>query len=509
MPVSEHTLSPPQSPAPPAKKQKLDESASSTSSSLPPPPPPPSLVVDEQPVASTSTLPEEVVVAAPTRAKTTVDYRNKAVLAPMVRSGNLPNRLLSLEYGADLVWGPEMVDKAMIGCKRVVNERTGIIDYVRTFTPIFWTHPVEKPHLIFQLGSSTPSLAVEAALLVQDDVAGIDLNCGCPKPFSTHSGMGAALLSTPDLLCDILRALVGALYVPVSCKIRLLKTQEETLELVEKICSTGISCLTVHARTREMRSSEAALMGRLREVVKVADRFGIPVVANGDVGGMWDFEKIKEMTGVSSIMIARAAERNPSCFLPDKALDTTTVVIPRLLRLTNHFSNPFSNTKFLLTQLHPTPNLSPYSKAESKPLHASIVPSTSFFSWCQTFNVDLGGATEEQAGKDGYVIPGETTEEVLRPMLEGIERRKQAREAGGWALGGEREKRVVEEEGEVAGLKKLEEERKEEVEELREEAEGEDGWRVQLMEEEEAMNDEEAEAVNETPGAAVTSAAVV
>lgn len=91
MPVSEHTLSPPQSPAPPAKKQKLDESASSTSSSLPPPPPPPSLVVDEQPVASTSTLPEEVVVAAPTRAKTTVDYRNKAVLAPMVRSGNLPN----------------------------------------------------------------------------------------------------------------------------------------------------------------------------------------------------------------------------------------------------------------------------------------------------------------------------------------------------------------------------------------------------------------------------------
>lgn len=232
-------------------------------------------------------------------------------------------------------------------------------------------------------------------------------------------------------------------------------------------------------------------------------------------------------------MIARAAERNPSCFLPDKALDTTTVVIPRLLRLvrpssppvlfpfpslfltllfplqTNHFSNPFSNTKFLLTQLHPTPNLSPYSKAESKPLHASIVPSTSFFSWCQTFNVDLGGATEEQAGKDGYVIPGETTEDVLRPMLEGIERRRQAREAGGWALGGEREKRVVEEEGEVAGLKKLEEERKEEVEELREEAEGEDGWRVQLMEEEEAMNDEEAEAVNETPGAAVTSAAVV
>ena len=172
-----------------------------------------------------------------------------------------------------------------------------MVNYIRTHTPIFWCHPVEKSRLIFQLGSSTPALAVEAALSVQDDVAGIDLNCGCPKPFSTHSGMGAALLSTPDLLCDILRALVDALYVPVSCKIRLMPTQEETLELVEKVCKTGISCLTVHARTRDMRSTEKALMHRLREVVEVATRHGIPVIANGDVGGMWDFEKIKEMTG--------------------------------------------------------------------------------------------------------------------------------------------------------------------------------------------------------------------
>jgi tRNA-dihydrouridine synthase 2 len=85
----------------------------------------------------------------------------------------------------------------------------------------------------------------------------------------------------------------------VSCKIRLLEDQEETKKLVERICGTGIKCLTIHARTRDMRSRERAMMERLRDLVEVATRFGVPVVANGDVGGMWDFEKIKEMTGES------------------------------------------------------------------------------------------------------------------------------------------------------------------------------------------------------------------
>lgn len=68
---------------------------------------------------------------------------------------------------------------------------------------IFECHPIEKPYLIFQLGSADPKLAVEAALLVAQDVAGVGLNCGCPKPFSLSGGMGAALLKTPDKICDV------------------------------------------------------------------------------------------------------------------------------------------------------------------------------------------------------------------------------------------------------------------------------------------------------------------
>lgn len=253
---------------------------------------------------------------------------------------------MCLQYGADLVWGPEVVDRAVIGAERVVDgelpwpalpskpqadassypaDRTGLVTYQKNGKPIWWTHPLEKDQLIYvrlqtllttcrslpcadpqlpalvpqQIGTADPELAVQAALTVQGDVAGVDLNCGCPKPFSTHNGAGAGLLSTPELLCNILTSLVAAVNVPVSCKIRLLPDQKDTLELVEKICQTGIKNLTVHARTKTMRSTERALIERLRDIVEVADRYGIPVAANGDVVGMWDFERIKELTGPS------------------------------------------------------------------------------------------------------------------------------------------------------------------------------------------------------------------
>ena len=137
--------------------------------------------------------------------------------------------------------------------------------------------------------------------MVQQDIAGVDLNCGCPKPFSTHSGMGAALLTNPDLLCSILTALREALpkEITVSAKIRLLPSQEDTLKLVERIVNTGISCLTVHCRTRSMRPKERALPERLKEIVDYVESLGkgVAVIENGDCVSYEDSKRIREMTG--------------------------------------------------------------------------------------------------------------------------------------------------------------------------------------------------------------------
>ena len=289
------------------------------------------------------------------------NFRHGLFLAPMVRIGSLPTRLLALEYGADLVWSPEVVDRAIMGTERRVNPTTGLIEFIKEDKQIFSCHPVERSRLIYQVGSATPEYAAEAVRIVtaHDDVAGVDLNCGCPKPFSTLGGMGANLLSTPDLLCDILRAMRAAAppHVSVTAKIRLLPSQEDTLALVEQIVRTRtIRALTVHCRTKNMRPREPALLHRLREVVdhvhKVAAETGqdVPVVCNGDCFSVTDVERIQELTGVSSLMLARGPEANPSCFRVERAC-VATEVAPKWLRYAVHFDNPFGNTKYCLTQL--------------------------------------------------------------------------------------------------------------------------------------------------------------
>ncbi|KAF5332533.1 hypothetical protein D9611_005125 [Ephemerocybe angulata] len=308
------------------------------------------------------------------------DFKNGIFLAPMVRSGALPTRLFSLKHGATLVWGPEMVDKAMLHAKREVDPVTGVISYNGVSRAIFTTHPIEKPHLIFQLGSADPELAVQAAKVVQQDIAGIDLNCGCPKPFSTHAGMGAALLTNPDLLCSILVALRAAMppEITVTAKIRLLPSQEDTLKLVERIVNTGISALTVHCRTRNMREKDRATIERLREIVDFVEKMGkgIAVIENGDCQGWEDAKRVRRITGASSVMIARGAESNPTCFSETPLVDVEQTLMPAYFRLSQYFGHVWSLTKFCVAQFKgQRVNV---TKAESTALRAKLAQAKGF-----------------------------------------------------------------------------------------------------------------------------------
>jgi tRNA-dihydrouridine synthase 2 len=267
---------------------------------------------------------------------------------------SVPTRLFALKHGAKLVWGPEMVDKAMLHAERVVDRMSprhplscsshyfkavsGTISYNgKQERAMFTCHPIEKPYLIFQVGSADPELAVQAARVVLNDVSGVELNCGCPKPFSTHAGMGAALLTNPDLLCSILSALRRELpsHISVSAKIRLLPTQQDTFALVERIVETGINCLTIHCRTRNMRPRERALIHRLKEIVDFIKGLGrdVAVIENGDCVGFEDARRIRAITGADSVMIATAAEANPTVFSPTPLTNLEDTFILPYLRL--------------------------------------------------------------------------------------------------------------------------------------------------------------------------------
>ena len=110
----------------------------------------------------------------------------------------------------------------------------------------------------------------------ENDVAGFDVNMGCPKEFSIKGGMGAALLNQPERVKEILTSLVNSLAVPVSCKIRLLPDLNDTLKLCKIIESCGVAALAVHGRTKEQRPAHR----NNNEAIKIiADSLSIPVIA--------------------------------------------------------------------------------------------------------------------------------------------------------------------------------------------------------------------------------------
>jgi tRNA-dihydrouridine synthase 2 len=267
----------------------------------------------------------------------------------------------------------------MIGTTRRLNPHTSTLEWSRLPTSklknpaldpeqresiIYRIHPeLEKGKLIYQMGTANPELAVQAAKMVAADVAGIDVNSGCPKPFSTAGGMGAALLKTPDLLCNILTSLVEEVGKPyeigISVKIRILDKPEDTAALVKRLVRTGITGLTVHCRTTPMRPRERAIRDQLKMVGDICREAGVACVMNGDVTSRAEAMQLIKEFNVDGAMIATEAEKNPSCFRPEAEggphewRSQWKTVVEEYMRLALQVANRWGNTKYLLGQMIP------------------------------------------------------------------------------------------------------------------------------------------------------------
>ncbi|XP_071272262.1 tRNA-dihydrouridine(20) synthase [NAD(P)+]-like isoform X2 [Salvelinus alpinus] len=279
-------------------------------------------------------------------------FRNVNALAPMVRVGTLPTRLLSLDYGADIVYSEELIDIKMAQCQRVVNEVLETVDFVAPDERVmFRTCEKEKDRVVFQMGTADPDRALIVARLVENDVAAIDVNMGCPKEYSTKGGMGAALLSDPDKIEVILRTLVKGVSKPVTCKIRILPTLEDTLSLVKRIENTGVAAIAVHGRLKDERPRHPVHCDFIQAI---AEAVSIPVIANGGsldrVKAHADIEEFRKATGASSVMVARAAMWNPSVFR-SQGLLSVEEVMEEYLKYAIRYDNHAFNTKYCLCQM--------------------------------------------------------------------------------------------------------------------------------------------------------------
>lgn len=110
----------------------------------------------------------------------------------------------------------------------------------------------------------------------ENDIAGIDINMGCPKEFSLKGGMGAALLMNPEKAKEILTTLVQNVKIPVTCKIRVFENVDDTIWLVKQLASTGIAAIAVHGRTKQERPQHP---NRNYMIKAIKENVNIPVIA--------------------------------------------------------------------------------------------------------------------------------------------------------------------------------------------------------------------------------------
>ncbi|VDO62357.1 unnamed protein product [Heligmosomoides polygyrus] len=234
----------------------------------------------------------------------------------MVRSfSRCPFRVLALKYGADLCYTEEIVDQKLLSCTRVVNNALDTIDYSLIDDVVLRiAKKDEAGRCVLQIGTNSGANAAQIATMVGTDVSAIDVNMGCPKPFSIHCGMGAALLTQIDKVKEILTSLTAVSKVPVSCKIRVLDDPSATLNLAREIEKCGVAALGVHGRRRDERDPHPCRIDEIREVARTVS---VPVIANGGSGIITRYDDIlrfREDTGTSSVMIARKALSTPSVF---------------------------------------------------------------------------------------------------------------------------------------------------------------------------------------------------
>lgn len=165
-----------------------------------------------------------------------------------------------------------------------------------------------------QIVGTDPKHMADAAIHnVQRGAQIIDINMGCPAKKVCAVAAGSALLRDADLVKRILDAVVGAVDVPVTLKIRTgWDTQNRNaVEIAQIAQASGIAALTVHGRTRACKFEGQAEYETIREVKQVVS---IPVIANGDIDSAEKAQFVLDSTSADALMIGRAAQGNPWLF---------------------------------------------------------------------------------------------------------------------------------------------------------------------------------------------------
>ncbi|MCP5140029.1 MAG: tRNA dihydrouridine synthase DusB [Chromatiales bacterium] len=246
------------------------------------------------------------------------------ILAPMVGVTDKPFRLLCRQLGAGLAVSEMTSANPLLRGSRKSQQR---LDFSNEPGPVG-----------VQIAGHDPQQLADAARYCMDQGAQIiDINMGCPAKKVCNVAAGSALLRDELLVGRILDAVVRAVPVPVTLKIRTGYTrgQRNALSVARVAESAGIAAIAVHGRTREdLFRGEA----EYDSVATVKAAIGIPVIANGDIDTPEKAQLVLTQTGCDAVMIGRAAQGRPWIFreIAHYLATGTVLPAPSLIEVRDH-----------------------------------------------------------------------------------------------------------------------------------------------------------------------------
>lgn len=222
------------------------------------------------------------------------------VMGPMTKGSNLPYRRLCSSLGA------KVLVSEMVLARRLKQRRRGEFALIRRA-------PEEAVFSVQLAGNNPEEMAWAAALVESRGADFVDFNCGCPIDYFTRKGLGAALSRQPNKIRKIVAAMVAAVKIPVTVKIRLgwKNDDRNALEQAQAAVDGGASALFVHGRTREARYR---LPAEWDAIAAIAAAVPIPVVGNGDVLFPHHITEHLASSGCVGVMVARGALIKPWIF---------------------------------------------------------------------------------------------------------------------------------------------------------------------------------------------------